>query len=378
MHVCLVTPYPTSDETVLGGVEAASLRLTQALLARGVKVTIVAPSDASSVEQRGEVEIHWTRSGPDRLPGILRYWTTERRALHKAIARVGADVVHVQAIAGWGIGLDGPRVLQMHGVPEDAVLHTRRRSRQLSRAVHVVVERLGRRSFPVVAVVSHPMLERFAPQVRGEIVLAENTVPDSYFDIERTPVRGRILFGGIVSHRKNAMGVLQTVQRVAASVPEVGLHLAGDTTSFAEYSQECRQFTADAGISQNVTFLGPVSIERMRVELAEAEVLMLPSFSESAPIIICEAMAAGVPVVASRRDGMVTMIDDGVTGYLVEPDDVHAMHELVQRLITDPGHNQLMGQAARTVAAKRFSGSVLAATMVACYEKVLGVAKVKR
>lgn len=370
MHVCLVTPYPTSDDTVLGGVEAASLRLTNALIAQGVKVTVVAPSDESRVEQRNGVEIHWTRSGPMRLPGIVRYWTTERRALHRAIARVSADVIHIQAIAGWGIGLRGPRVLQMHGVPEDAILHTQRRTRQLSRAVHVVIERWGRRSFPIVAVVSHPMQQRFASQVRGEIVLAENTVPDSYFEIERAPIPGRVLFGGIVSQRKNTLAVLQTVKNVAETVPEVNVHLAGDMTSFAAYAQECRRFVDEAGISPNVAFLGPISIERMRVELGEAAALMLPSFSESAPIIICEAMAAGVPVIASRRDGMVTMIEDGVTGHLVEPYDVPAMHDLLRQLLTDPARNQRMGQAARAVAERRFSGRVLATTMISCYEKV--------
>ena len=372
VHVCLVTPYPATDDAVVGGVEAASLRLVTALLERpDVRVTIVAPAAESRVEVRSGAQIHWVASRPAVLPGIVRYWTTERRALLAVVHEVDADVVHVQAIAGWGLGLRGPRIFQMHGVPEEAVLHTQRRTRRLSSLVHVVIERRGRRSFPMVAVVGAHMVERFGSQFSGDVLVAENTVPDSYFTIERTPTPGQILHGGVVSPRKNTLGLLRAFRQVLDEVPGATLRIAGDKTSFRAYVDECTRFCAHAGIAHRVAFLGPISIEQMRDELSKAEALVLPSFNESAPVIICEAMAAGVPVVSSRRDGMVSMVEEGRTGFLIEPDDHVAIANAVVTLLTDTAGNHAMGVASRSAAAARFSSEVLASTMLSCYDKLV-------
>ena len=372
MHVCLVTVYPVRDDVVMGGVEAASLRLVDALQARGgVKITVVAPAAASSIERRGDIDIHWTRSGPSFLPGILRYWSTERRSLQSAVRIVGADVVHFQATAGWGLGFDGPRVFQMHGVMEDAIMHSQRWNRRISRWILLAVEGRGRRSFPIVAVVGAHMVGRFGRQFTGDVVVAENTVPDSYFEIQRTPVSGRILFGGVVSNRKNTLGLLQAFAQVLERAPDSELHIAGDLASFPAYANECVQFAKQRGIGSAVKFLGPISIDRMRSELAEADVVVLPSFNESAPIIICEAMAAGVPVISSRRDGMVKMIDEGTTGYLIEPDNLDELRDRILDLITNPDRNLAFGAAGRSSATGRFSSEALAATMVSCYQKAI-------
>jgi glycosyltransferase involved in cell wall biosynthesis len=378
VHVCLVTPYPLTDSAVLGGVEAASLRLAHALVSdHPVTVSVVAPADTTSREQRGPITIHWVASKPAFLPGILRYWSSERRALLKKVKELRPDVVHVQAIAGWGLGCRLPRLFQMHGVPEDAVMHTERKSRLLSRWVHIVVEGVGRRSFPMVAVVGEHMKERFRSQFRGEVFLAENTVPDSYFVLERAPVQGRVLFGGVVSNRKNVLGLLHAFRELVEVRPEAVLRIAGETHSFATYAEQCRAFVREHGLDKNVEFLGSVSIDRMREELREAQVLVLPSFNESAPIIICEAMAAGVPVITSRRDGMVSMIDEGRTGYLVEPEDTAAMVRHLVELVSDDDRNRQMGNAARHEASQRFSPGALASLMMTKYSSLAsgGVAR---
>lgn len=373
VHVCLVTPYPENDGAVLGGVEAASLRLVHALVAReNVTVTVVAPAATSRVERRGTVDIVWVASRPSYVPGILRYWTFERRALLRAVDRIQPDVVHFQAIAGWGIGCRRPRLFQMHGVPEDAVMHTERRTRRLSRWIHLVVERLGRRSFPMVAVVGQHMIERFGPQFRGEVFLAENTVPDSYFKITREPVKGRVLFGGVVSNRKNVLGMLHAFRDVVKKEPQATLHIAGEMHSFPFYAEACKSFVRENDLSENVSFLGPLSIDEIGSELAKASALVLPSFNESAPIIICEAMAVGTPVITSRRDGMISMINNGTTGFLVEPDDTTGMFELMVGLLQDDDLNRRIGEAARAEAQRRFSADALATLMIEKYTALAG------
>ncbi len=372
MHVCIVTPYPESDSQVGGGVEAASPRLAHALIADGdTRVSIVAPGALTRLEKRGSIDIHWTSGKLAFLPGIITYWTAQRRALQAAAKRVNADVVHFQAIAGWGLGFRGPRVFQMHGVPEDAVMFSPRRSRRLSRLVYLMVERRARQSFRFAAVVAEHMKTRFGPEFGGPVILAENTVPDAYFSTERVPVPGRVLCGGVVAHHKNTLGVLEAMKDVLAEMPDASLHVAGDTMSFPDYVATCRSFVKDNAMSANVTFLGGIAIDEMRRELAKAEVMVLPSFIESAPIIICEAMAVGVPVITSRRYGMPFMVNDGVTGYLVEPEDTDSIRRHVLELLTDRARNDSMGVTAKAVASERFIEEALAATMKKLYLRAL-------
>ena len=72
-------------------------------------------------------------------------------------------------------------------------------------------------------------------------------------------------------------------------------------------------------------------------ELAEACCLVLPSFQETLPVAIAEAMAAGVPVVASAVGGVPEMIEEGKSGYLVDPHRPDQIADRVLRILKDPG-----------------------------------------
>ena len=80
-----------------------------------------------------------------------------------------------------------------------------------------------------------------------------------------------------------------------------------------------------------------------------------------------EAMAAGIPVITSRRDGMISMISDGNTGHLIDPDDTASMFELIVGLLHDEDRNRAIGDAARIEAHRRFSADALATLMIEKY-----------
>ena len=86
-------------------------------------------------------------------------------------------------------------------------------------------------------------------------------------------------------------------------------------------------------------------------EIARSDVLVLPSFMEGLPIVLMEAMALGVPVIASRVAGIPELVEDGVNGLLFASSKWDELGESIQRVLTDNGlYDSLVDRAKRKVA----------------------------
>jgi glycosyltransferase involved in cell wall biosynthesis len=98
---------------------------------------------------------------------------------------------------------------------------------------------------------------------------------------------------------------------------------------------------------------------------------VLISRQETAPIIIEEAMAAGVPVIASNLCGMPYMIEDGQSGFLVDSDDLGQVAEKIQLVLSNSMLATAMGERARQIALSRFHAHVVARRTFSLYEEIL-------
>jgi glycosyltransferase involved in cell wall biosynthesis len=107
------------------------------------------------------------------------------------------------------------------------------------------------------------------------------------------------------------------------------------------------------GVAHAFTFAGHCGDVPAR--LADTDIFVLPSRSESFPNAILEAMAAGLPIVASGVGGILELIDDGRTGWLVPPGEDEALASRVMHLMADPADAARIGAAARADALARFS-----------------------
>lgn len=134
---------------------------------------------------------------------------------------------------------------------------------------------------------------------------------------------------------------------------------------------------------KQVTFLLSASDRELDEAYARAAVVVVPSVAtdrygrttqvtELLGLVAIEAMARGIPVVASRVASLPEIVEDGVTGLLVPPGDPAALREAVRGLIADPIRGATMGQAARRRAAERFTWSAAAEVAVAAYTKACG------
>ena len=87
---------------------------------------------------------------------------------------------------------------------------------------------------------------------------------------------------------------------------------------------------------------------------------------------VIEAMAAGIPVIASTTGGLPALVDEGVTGLLFQPGDHEALARALMTMLQDRTRAECMGLAARAVAAERFQRRQVAAKYLALYQEVAG------
>src|SRR5262245_55492971 len=112
---------------------------------------------------------------------------------------------------------------------------------------------------------------------------------------------------------------------------ELELTLAGDGPS----KQQLKKLAKELGIVDRVNFLGFLTEDEIIRELQTTDLFVLPSFIEGIPVCVMEAMAVGVPVIATNIAGTSELIEDGKTGILVRPSDSQALADAVVRMMGD-------------------------------------------
>ena len=122
-------------------------------------------------------------------------------------------------------------------------------------------------------------------------------------------------------------------------------------------------------VEDRVTLVGPVGGDDVWRQLAGADIFCFPSHYEAETwgMVVLEAMAAALPVVATRWRALPAMVDEGVTGFLVAPDDDVALADRLETLITDQELAHTMGQAGRA----RFQANFTLARFEAGFEHIL-------
>ena len=118
-------------------------------------------------------------------------------------------------------------------------------------------------------------------------------------------------------------------------------------------------------------FLGVVSDESLVGYLSSSKALVLPSIDEGFGIVLLEAMACELPVVANRAGGVPEAVDDGRTGFLVRQDDIKELSDRVHLLLTDEGEALRIGNAGRQRVLEKFTWKHVAERSVEAYKEVL-------
>jgi glycosyltransferase involved in cell wall biosynthesis len=172
---------------------------------------------------------------------------------------------------------------------------------------------------------------------------------------------------GSVLPKKGQIYLLRALPKILAAVPDTTLLVVGETGE-AGYLERLKATAEELGVASRVAWAG--HREDVHRILASLDLSVLPSLEESFPMSILEAMAAGLPVVASDVGGVRESVFPQQTGILVPPRDSDALAEAISGLLLDPVLRTTMGDAGRQLVRERFSTDSQAASIEAAFARV--------
>jgi phosphatidylinositol alpha-mannosyltransferase len=361
VRIALVCPYAFDDP---GGAQTHVRELAERLLRKGHDVVVLAPVRAAAPEAwlvpvGRPVDFRYNGSN---VPIDPRPWS--RRHVREALAAFGPHVVHVHEPLAPSTGL---WALLEARVPVVGTFHSGATRARLVDLASPALRRVARRLTVRIAV--SEAARRFAePRVGGPFEIVPNGVETARFATAEPadlPAGARLLFVGRLDQRKGFPVAVAAFARLASSHPELRLLVAGDGPERSAVD------VLPADVRPRVTMLGTVSNQDLPRYHAASDLFLGPAIGgESFGIVLVEAMAAGLPVVASDIAGYDEVVRDGVDGLLVPPDDPAALAVAIGKVLDDPALARRLGDAGRERAAA-FDWSVIEERIEGLYEKAL-------
>ena len=393
MRIAMVSEH-ASPLAAVGGVDAGGQNvhvesLARALARAGHQVTVFTRRDSADlptqVRTADGVLVEHLDAGPaepvpkDDLLPLVGELTS---ALEVRLAERRPDVVHAHF---WMSGLVALAATRDLGTPVVQTFHalgvTKRRfqgRQDTSPPVRIRMERALARDVDRVLATS---TDEVSELLRIGAVRTRITVVPSGVDVEQFspdgPVaekgaRPRVLCIGRLVPRKG----FDTVIRALAAVPEAELVIAGgpaaDGLAGDREAARLLRLADRFGVADRVRLVGAVPRPDLPALLRSADLVVCTPWYEPFGIVPLEAMACGVPVVASAVGGFLDTVVDGATGTLVPPRRPDRLAAAIRKLLAEPFWREAYGTAGVDRARSRYSWDRIAAGTLAAYEDVLG------
>jgi sugar transferase (PEP-CTERM/EpsH1 system associated) len=361
----------------VGGLENGLVNLVNHMPPERFQHAIVCLTDASDFRRRinrPDVPVYCLRKPPgNSILTQLRLW--------RLLRKLRPDIVHTRNLAALectvAAALAGKavRVHGEHGRDADDLDGTNMRRRRIRRMFKPLVHRY--------VAVSRDL----ASYLQGAIGIPPAQVAQIYNGVStarfcaRDTVRQaqdpdqRFVVGTVARMEpvKDPLNLVRAFLLLLDMLPEHRLRLRLAMAGDGELRREALAMLQSAGVGSAATLAG--TCDDVPGFMRELDLFVLPSRGEGISNTVLEAMATGLPVVATRVGGNPELIDDGLTGLLVPPGDPRALAEAIALYVRDGAMALRHGAAARQVAEQRFGLPVMVRNYMELYEQTLGEAR---
>ena len=290
----------------------------------------------------------------------------------KALKGTDYDIYHGHSMYGWGIALNDlhPHVINCHGTQLNEYLATKAETRdpdhRLTDSITYRMERYAARKADYVIVDCQlnrkDVIEQYG--IDPDIIrIIPPCIRNRRFKVA-APEGPNIIYMGRLSQRKGIKYLIRAMPEVLERVPEARLLVGGSGERMAELQALVKRME----LGDSVEFLGFIPDEELPDFYARGMVFCMPSVYEGFGMVMLEAMASSLPVVAFRTGGVPEVIEDGVTGYQADPG---TLGDRLARVLEDPKGAAEMGARGRKLVWDRYTTEHMADLTLAVWEEAV-------
>ena len=208
-------------------------------------------------------------------------------------------------------------------------------------------------------------IDQYRLTSRPKIAVIPQGINGQFFDISCSPCSKTILSVGAFSQRKGHLLLIKAFEKIASHIPDASLTICGVVSENAYYNEVINYVNASP-VKDRISILTNLPKEQLLAQYEKAHVFALHSQEESQGIVFAEAMAAGLPIVATNVGGVPYVIEHGVTGFLSKYGDVDAFASSLEHLLTDEEEWTNMSAAGKS-AAKQYAWNSIAHNIEIAY-----------
>jgi len=366
----------------MGGAEVAVAELSNALHDLGVYVGLITPSSA---------KLHTTdKRTPFAFRFPIKYIARRKLAflsMTKTLLRskMKPDIIHAHFLYPSGFAaliskpfLNKPCIVTMHGKDiqvDQTIGYGIRLDWRLDLVIKLVLDKVDALVAPSRLVATEAIkagaapskihiipngvdISRFNPKVSGEVIRKR-------FGIKR---KERIVLTISRFHPKKGYAYLvRAIPLIIKENPETKFMFCGRGPDEQNIANSVRSL----GLSQNVIFAGFINEREKPMYYAAADIFVVPSLVENAPLTILEALASGKPVVASRTGNITELIRNELSGKLVDPKDTTRLARAIIEYLENPILREVTGIKGREDVVRSYSWNSIAKKTLNLYENLL-------
>jgi len=352
----------------LGGTEIATWNIAKYLAGRGHEVHVITTWDTGL--QRESLEdgfhVHRLRYLKARFLGPLLFSLKALLALRK----IKPDIVHAQSMLPGLCALIAKKVLSKpYLLSELAMVY-------FPSLLQNQILRLALRNADAVIALTEDMKNEIRKICRRDIYVLPNGIDLERFEgLLKDEMRAKlqvktderlVIFVGRFRPEKGVEYLIKAMEIISQKDRSIRLVLVGEGPE----EKNLKSLTEQLKLKGCVEFVGQIPNERVPEYMVASDVFVLPSLSEGFPIVILEAMASGLPIVATKVTGLPEIVKDGENGLLVEPRNPQQIAEKVLLLFED---NELREKISRNnkKEAKKYSWETIVQSLEDIYRSYL-------
>jgi glycosyltransferase involved in cell wall biosynthesis len=383
LKVLMISNLPVNINQIRGGVDSAVINLLTGLSKLNIRLDVISfPANVQikiTTKFSKNISIHYIPT--EILKNTLyNYLVYGRRTIKTIIDSFEPDIIHIQGTGPQLMLLKHKDhnniVVTQHGIMKEEKKYQIGLKNKLKFGFKSIVESLyftKIKNLIFISKYNKNLLHHNQIKMLTNTENIPNPINSKFFDVKSGAKRlNRIIFIGALNKRKGLINLLKAINLLTNKGVDFHLDVIGGYTNNS-YKNIIDNYLSTNSIDSNIKFHGWQSQEYIRKMMSVNTIFVLPSYQETLPVSIAEAMAAGLVVIANNTGGIAEMIADNKTGFIFSDNNIDELSIILEKLYSNKKLIQLISKNAKLHAKQVYSSNNVAKTTYDFYQKVLNL-----